>query len=803
MSAMAVAKLLATANGSEEVGRWIQALETQGFGWKPVGGISNNSGAIEISSDPAETLNERITNAIDAVLEREWQENHLSDPQPGSPREAAEWWFKIPRGKLSGLSQQERRKLAERIQIILLESGVEKRPTILVKDTGIGQHPSDFEKTLLSLHLDNKIEKHFLMGAYGQGGAAVYDFSRYTVIVSRRVPSILKAGQRDLVGWTIIRYNPLDEEHKTGTYEYILNAKGEIPTLNPEVSPQQFQPGTQIRMIEYELPKHFTIFTAPAGSLWALTNMILYDPVLPFLIGDARLVRFEKLAKLSEVQRTRVIIGNANRLREKKAKKEAAEEGEDGVESELRYDQEHTIDLGDYGKVKIRYWIFNFPKKRETVPVDAYSDAQSAIAVTLNGQRQAKFDRSYFRTPLNLPILKDYMLVQIDCDELTKLGKRELFSSTRQQLKQRPFLDTLLKETNDIIAKDPQVRTIAEELRQAALKSASSEQNLRLSRQLEQLIKDWEVKDKALTEVGLQMLVDGKGTPTALTLKRKEEIEMPEEEDEEEIEKTPPDVRSWAGKYFPTEFDFVAVREPLKIPQNKAYTLMFKSDAQDDCLIREHDQGKLYLEFEPRDLLVEKSRGEMRSGRLSVRVITTEAATPDRHLTIRAKLTFPGKQPFIASRRAVIVKSRRGEKKPVEVEALPKYRIVPVHKEGDDWKTDEGSTIEALSRWSEDDVAEVDPSGQTILIYVNMSNRDYVAEVRRRNLSEDTIRRYRERYTVAIAFHAYLQDHSMRELEKENKRVSDEDRLSELQRAVKTVIFTTFVAPQQDVLAAT
>jgi hypothetical protein len=84
-----------------------------------------------------------------------------------------------------------------------------------------------------------------------------------------------------------------------------------------------------------------------------------------------------------------------------------------------------------------------------------------------------------------------------------------------------------------------------------------------------------------------------------------------------------------------------------------------------------------------------------------------------------------------------------------------------------------------------------------------MSNQDYVAEVRRRNLSEDTIRRYRERYTVAIAFHAYLQDHSMRELEKENKRVSEEDQLAELQRTVKTVIFTTFVAPQQDVLATT
>ena len=801
ISAIATAKLLATANDSESIGRWIDALKSQDYVWKPVGGISNNSGAIEISSDPAETLNERTTNAIDAILEREWQENHSSEPQPSSPREAAEKWFKIPRGKLSNLSQQERRKLGEKIQIILLESSIEKKPTILVRDVGIGQHPSEFEKTLLSLHLTNKIDKHFLMGAYGQGGAAVYDFCRYTIIVSRRARSCLKPGQRDLVGWTIVRYNPLDEEHKTGTYEYVVNSRGEVPTLDPEISPEQFHEGTEIRMVEYELPRHSTIFTAPAGSLWALTNMILYDPVLPFLIGDARLSRFEKLTRFSGIQRTRVIIGNANRLREKKAKKEAAGE-EEGVSAELRYDQEHAIDLGDYGRVRIRYWVFNFPKNRETIPVDAYSDPQSAIAVTLNGQRQAKFERSYFRTPLNLPILKDYMLIQVDCDELTKLGKRELFSSTRQQLKQRPFLDTLLSETNDIITKDPQIRMIAEELREAALKSASSEQNIRLSKELERLIREWVVKDKAPKEVGLQMLADKNGTSTTLTLKRKDEVSMPEDEEEEEIEKKPPDVRSWAGKYIPSEFDFVAIREPLKIPLNKAYTLMLKSDAQDDCLVREHDRGELYLEFEPSDMLIEKSRGEMRSGRLSGRLITTEAATPDRHVTIKVKLSFPGRQPLLASRKGMIVKPRKGEKKPVLVEALPKYRIVPVHREDDDWKTDENSIVEALSRWSEDDVAEVDPSGQPVLIYVNMSNHDYVAEVRRRNLSEDTIRRYRERYTVAIAFHAYLQDHSIRELVKENKHVSDEDQLAELQRTVKTVIFTTFVAPQQDVLAS-
>ena len=801
----AMAQMLVTVTTAEEMRKWVAAFESQGFNWTPVGGIPNNTGSIDIGSDPADSINERITNAIDAVLEREWREHHMGEPQPSSPREAAERWFGIPHGRLSGLLQGERRKLAERIQVTLLESGLEKLPTILVKDDGVGQHPSDFASTLLSLHKENKIDKHFLMGAYGQGGASVYSFCQYTLIASRRTPSLLAPGQTDQVGWTIVRYNPLDVEHKNGRYEYVVMADENIPSIDPDVGSFHFGPGTQVRMIQYQLPKHSTIFTAPAASLWGLTNMVLYDPVLPFLIGDERLKRFKTLAGYSAVQRTRVIIGNANRLREKRTKKAAAEESGETEKAELRYDEEHTVNLGEYGVARVRYWIFNFPKgESKTAPVDAYADTQSSIVVTLNGQRQAKFDRSYFRTSLNLPIMKDYMLVQIDCDGLTKLGKKELLSSTRDRPKQTTLLDRLLEDMNDIIAKDPQVKKIAIELQEAALKSASTAENIRLSRQLEQLIKNWELTDKAFTEVKMRMLSDKEGELTAQTLHRDEELEVIEEDEGEIIERNPPEPLSWAGKYFPTEFDFVATQEPLRIPVSKAYTLRLVSDAQDDCLSREHDSGELSLAFDPSDLVIERSRGEMRSGRVSLRVITTEAASPEMKLTATAKLTFPGRAPLVARRRAVLVATHKGTRKPVEAEGPPKYQIVPVTKKGDDWMTDKEDKVNFLG-WTEQHVAFVDPSsGKTIYIYVNLSNRDYVEEIRKRTLGDETIERYSNRYRVAVAFHAYLQHHSIKELHDAGKQVpSEEALLAELQRTVRTVIYTTFVSPQQDVYATT
>jgi hypothetical protein len=46
--------------------------------WVPVGGKPNNSGIINVASDPGRSLVERLTNAVDGVLEREHELHHAS-----------------------------------------------------------------------------------------------------------------------------------------------------------------------------------------------------------------------------------------------------------------------------------------------------------------------------------------------------------------------------------------------------------------------------------------------------------------------------------------------------------------------------------------------------------------------------------------------------------------------------------------------------------------------------------------------------------------------------------------------------
>src|SRR5438876_1037330 len=71
----------------------VQILEKKcGYGWRPVGDNEANYGLINLGSDPGHALIERITNAIDAVIEREslrQSSKHKLPRIPATPRECS------------------------------------------------------------------------------------------------------------------------------------------------------------------------------------------------------------------------------------------------------------------------------------------------------------------------------------------------------------------------------------------------------------------------------------------------------------------------------------------------------------------------------------------------------------------------------------------------------------------------------------------------------------------------------------------------------------------------------------------
>lgn len=224
--------------------------------WRPLG-RENNRGTIELSADPARSAVERITNGIDAVIEAEHQ-RHGGVPECRSPREAAASWLGIPDQGLSAMTPTERRSLAQRVTIALEPGDGRESRIVQVRDRGIGIAPQDMPSTILSLNESNKLQKHYLAGAYGQGGSTTFSFCRYTLIASRR---------KDFaVGFTVVRFLDLPpEEYKIGHYVYLVFADGSLAQADLNI--QEFPEGTLVRHFGYDLsgypsPLVQTAFTA-------------------------------------------------------------------------------------------------------------------------------------------------------------------------------------------------------------------------------------------------------------------------------------------------------------------------------------------------------------------------------------------------------------------------------------------------------------------------------------------------------------------------------------------------------------
>ena len=256
------------------------------YRFEPVGGRKNNLATINIGTDPAAGVTERITNAIDAVLDKEWMvKNRPNDIK--SPRRATELWYNIEDGKISKIkdaNDSRIRQLSSLVNVTLFDSGQPTKPTVEIRDKGIGIEPEQFSKTILELNGSNKIGKLHLMGAYGQGGSTALSWNNLTIIISR--PFFVEPNKKTYAAWTIVRMNPGDVNiDKHGWYEYLVDNSTGCPFVT-EVTDEDFESGTLVRHIMMDLGKYKGKITTPSNSLWYLAHNYLFDPVIPFTISD-------------------------------------------------------------------------------------------------------------------------------------------------------------------------------------------------------------------------------------------------------------------------------------------------------------------------------------------------------------------------------------------------------------------------------------------------------------------------------------------------------------------------------------
>ncbi len=231
--------------------------------------------------------------------------------------------------------------------------------------------------TILSLNESNKISKHYLVGAYGQGGSSTFAFSRLTLIACRYAETA--------IGFTLVRFLDLPaDQFKTGHYVYMVMGDGTVPQAYIEIS--ELTHGTEVRHFGYDLNN----YGSPLGpnSLYGSMNTNLFDPVMPVWF-DNRVHDYR-----------RVIKGSRNALCG------AVDDGDERTGPPLSHSiPTYSVSLGDFGRIGIEYWVLQQPTKENKRPNAAFVNPAKPIVLTLNGQNQGEFTHLLIRKDAELPFL--------------------------------------------------------------------------------------------------------------------------------------------------------------------------------------------------------------------------------------------------------------------------------------------------------------------------------------------------------------------------------------------------------------
>lgn len=692
--------------------------------WVPVGGKRYNSGVIETSGDPGRAFIERVTNAIDAVLENE-HARHGGKPDCRSPKEAAASWLNIPIEGLSKLSAAERRRLSQHVQVKLMSGEARESRTIEIRDKGIGLTPEEMPSTILSLNEGNKIEKHYLVGVFGQGGSSTFAVSRYSVIASKKT-------EHGTVGFTIVRYEDLPpEKFKRGQYVY-LTLNGHVPEI--ELDDAAFPNGTLVRHLGYDLSQ----YSSPVGpsSVYGLLNQILFYSVLPIWL-DSELHGYRRVTK-----------GSGNAL------KGAVDEGdEDSRGPDLSH---HVplfyVEISEFGRIGIEYWLLAQPLGKKQ-PSKAFVDSTQPIILTVNGQNHAELRQILIRKDAELPYLSQRLICHIDCDSLTARAKRLLFTSSREDAREGIVLELIKNEIIKALKSDDELRRLNIEARNQGLKEHDEGSRKHMRKEVARLLK---IQGFNVNEAMGGQTAAETSTPDSLTHPKKSRTRR---------EPTPIELHE------PPTYIKILWDEDSSItfyPQQRRY-LRIETDAQSTY------HNHLDLAASKINVISEggsvtcKGSTPLKNGRMRVIIDCGTSAKVGDKGTIRVELSRAGLSTLTDSKTYAII-----EEPPVDASshqiALPDFDVRPVSPDDPLWTTlNWPENVETIASSS------VPEEGKVIVYYSTVfpefQKQREVLEKR----DTDAAKRFTERYEIWLALHSLLIQHYQEQKEAAMSSLQDQD----------------------------
>ena len=725
------------------------------FAWHAFGNNPSNLSTIGLGTKPGKSLGERVTNAIDAIIE---ERRPAGIEPPHSPRLAAQQWFGRPITSASdGLYKWAYggTGVDHRIAVVLNPSGSESAPTVDVIDDGIGIEPQQFPSTILSLQGGNKITKWYLIGAFGQGGAATLAFCDYALIVSRH------RDRPTTVGFTVIRVLNLSETYKEDSWVYLSVPSSDgsltVPSCDVGTGPilpypenskaPQLLKGTLVRHFSYRLNGLADTLAPSPGNLYHYLHLSMFDPLLPFRVIDLREQGKEK---------DELVSGSRNRLMKLLKRTVDAADDEEGLSgrTELRHsrEMEFVVPVGsEEASIGIEYWVvFNYRKGRKEKQNELVLRPQSnelfvqpnhPILGTLNGQAQAELTAQLLRE-IGLGMVARHMVIHIDASRANNRVRRELFSTNRESFKEGPILDGLLRVLRQMLEEDQSLSTIERELTEKLAKRESDATSEEVKKQVTRL----------LLEAGFRPSVQGISTATS---ENGQLSVTPEKRRPRPINPDPLPTLPFPSV---TRFEIVVPREKLDIRQNDIEVVLVETDAD-----AEYDRrGLVAIRTEP-PLLELASKSPLKGGRIRWRMRTTAAAVKGNTGSLIVTLTKPDGTQLTDSVGFEVQETMETKAKKIRGE-VPPFDILPVNPddEPEKWATIWPTLADDVGREKQESVAykPVRTAGG-IVIYYSTIFGPFSAQIERlKTESELVAKLFRDNYEIWIAYHSILQENS-------------------------------------------
>jgi hypothetical protein len=712
--------------------RAVHGLVALGYEWAPLGAKEGNFGLVNIGSDPGFAFVERITNALDAVIDD--AASRAGDGVTAalsSPRAAVATLFAIPEGRVVHSGPERQAEIAGCVTVSIADGTSVGRPLLEVRDTGTGTAPDARPATILNLAGSNKISKPYLAGAYGQGGSTTFAFSPDGT-------TIASATSESDVGVTFVRYRELDaRQNKNGRYEYLTRSGGRGVGRLARGS-LTFERGTLVRHFDYDLDDYRDDARSPERSLLALVQTALFDPVLPFTIVERRSRFVRDAASPTAI----VYAGRFARLQSAGA----------GVE----YAQSVNIPLEPRGADNVasaHYWVLAGP--------DAllHPDQRQPIVMTNFGQTHGVEDRRLIVDALRLPFLKNELVVQIELDGLSASVRRDLLSTTRDRLKRGARYSALIDAIVEALADDPQLQAANTRRRIQLLDRQQKSDYGKLRRRFAELIEKFHPGDEAGAQrdgSSANGVVAAGGVATDGGATDAPGNPLPTLD-------------------HPTFLRFARADRPLEFKRSRRSVVTVESDAPDGYLAV-HENARLVTVDPALSNVTFLRATDFRGGRARLTVRTN--LPPGSTGTLGARLTDAVGSVLTAETSYVVVEPP--EPDPAADDGKSKLRVPEIYEvQMAQWPK---FGFDAVS------VARADESADDYSIFVNMDNRHLRRLLMTIDYQAAGIARMRSTYLVQVAFYTFL----LHEGRHTNPPIEDLSleayQLRELDRVAQTVI---------------